>query len=218
MVCECPQPARENVAFCNAVTAALTTLCARPEAMSIVRNGGCEQSFRNQLLLQLESDLECVSFTEGAGRRVDICLYCRQCGNLWGNIEIKNNFMHRKQKRWVHFGWTKARQQLEDGPDATKSFYLHILTQLVAGEESILRGFQNTALVTPYKHFLCFDEAAMFEQEFEAFRTDNVFMGGPALTGPIEMVDEVDNNAQARVWCWGYQLNHDGNFENLMGD
>jgi len=196
--------------FIEAIQQGINSLAALPGAMSIVRNGGCEQTLRSLLLWPLESALNCISFTEAGGERIDIMLRCCQCGDQWAKIELKKNFMHNHQFRWINQGRLRAMVQLNGNMQTTHAYYLHIFTQLIAPEGSVIRHAHNVPMVPTYKHFLLPEEAqavqAIFEDE----------MAGPPLMKPVTITHPKDAQATATVWCWGYRLTDARNFENLM--
>ena len=156
----CENASPESTVF-RAVQAASKTFVG-PGAISIIRNGGWEGAFRNEIMLELEKqNQQLLGFTEGADRkavRVDLMIRCTECkeSKLKCGIETKINFSTQPAQEIVkqlEDGFAKA-SRLASLPTPPPVFVVHAVADLwyVSGNE---RAAQHNDVVgkRSYKRF-----------------------------------------------------------------
>lgn len=147
---------RKESELFGAIKAGVQQLAALPGVLSILRNGGCEQTLRNFLISEFEKKTRCTAFTEGEKRRVDIVLRCVICEEPWANVEIKSNFSSQirdiSERRGHALGQLKEAAFL--ATCTTHSLYLHLVTHLQASAPLSALVRVHNQHVPPYKRFL----------------------------------------------------------------
>jgi hypothetical protein len=119
----------------------LSSWSASPSAFSTARNGGAESAIRAHLLGFLERSTSCVAFTESAGERADVVLRARRESNCTEEVmlELKHNFLHRRQIPFIRASYSDAPQQLRDAWPAIAAtalcFYVHFVLELRSDPE-----------------------------------------------------------------------------------
>lgn len=196
-----PCPCRLD-AFAGTLLHALQSTMRRrwnPSFFAIARNGGCEQTLRNDVLQAWETAGCCRAFTECDGR-ADVVLICNRCGRHAARIEFKSNFA-------VQYGRLTARRQeaikqLRAGHRSPHRIFVHLVTELCAEVGSPVATAQRLAYPkTKYKWFADAQEAGrVLGEVHKRLPANEAFVQGLATRSPM------DPTAAARLWAWAYAV------------
>jgi hypothetical protein len=139
----------------SAAVASLSAICQRPNALSILRNGGWEQTLRNEIAFKIEEHGAYIALTEAVlGRiaRIDVLGRCRQCEeNQFGAsfaIETKTNFSGQSSQLSDAINKLARLSKQKVG-----TYVVYALTSLRASSDSDLARCHRLRGVSRYKRF-----------------------------------------------------------------
>jgi hypothetical protein len=187
------------VAVATAVSRAVKALTKDACSLTILRNGGWEQWFRNLLLVELQTDNQW-GFTEandGDTRRVDLMIRCKGCPRVILSIEIKTNYVSQgpaEIKKRFHEAIGQVRPFTTSG---VPSFIVYLLTHL--------RGDKRKPLVIAQKS--CSPGYKYFDTRRSAWPEHRY----PTLPDDAHLRCDIANGDEvsAEVRAWVIETTHD---------
>ncbi len=189
----------------DAAAESLSAICQRPNALGVLRNGGWEQTLRNEISFTLEKSGGYFGLTEavlGNIDRIDVLGRCRQCDeNKFGArfaIETKTNFTG-QQSQLSHAINKLARLSDEN----ITTYVVYTLTHLRASKGSELAMLHQLTDVCAYKRFTI--EEPWNDPPIVWAHTDlpvNQFAGEDVTNGHANLSRPLIGHTTARVGVW----------------
>ncbi len=187
-----------------------------PHAFTVARNGGAESAIRAQLLYDLEIETDCFAFTESDRSRIDVTLRPK-CAPMKSVclLELKHNFLHSEQIRYIKGSLEGAPKQLTRAEVAEGKvfarYYLHLIVELFrmpqVGPNDHLLAATHNHLVPRYKQFKIPEDAT--EYTSGSLGQLEGILGEHYARYPIKP-EAKDRSGHATLYCWLYAVSKAG--------